>query len=45
MVLLLGLEGDDGGGVVPLAVLQQVRVGPDIAGDNMAIAIMPVYLK
>ena len=44
MVSLLRSDHDDGGGVVPLAVLQDGGVCPHVLDHNTTLAVMPVNL-
>ena len=44
VVPLLGPDHDDGGGVVPLAVLQDGGVCPDVLDDDTTVSIVPVNL-
>ena len=44
VVSLLGPDEDDGGGVVPLAVLQYGVVRPHVLDDNPAVSVVPVNL-
>ena len=43
-MFLPGSDHDDGGGVVPLAVLQDGGVCPHVLDHNTTLAVMPVNL-